>query len=114
MPHDVIERLDRGVMHVGWAHCDGAKRRRLKGKIQGLILHLTAASLVGRRGADVVEFVVGKSPSAMAGEAGCLSHKQREPALCGVGGRLLVPLDPAVKGRKGGFQRTLEGSDGLC
>src|SRR5437588_3566301 len=113
MPYHVVERLDRRVMHVGCAQCHGAKRRRLEGKVQRLLLHLATASLVGGRGTDVVEFVIGKSPSAVAGEASGLAREQRESTLRRIRDRLLIAFDPAVKGSNRGFQRTFEGGDSL-
>src|SRR5262245_19748734 len=111
MAHYVSERFDRGIVHVGRAQRDRTKRRRLEGKVQSFILHLTPAPLVGGRGADVVELIVGQSPPAVAGKACGLAGKERESPFRGLRDRRLVAGNPAVEGSERGFQRALEGGD---
>src|ERR1700730_11421080 len=94
------------VMHVRSSVGNLAQSWRLEG-----VLHFDdswkelAAPAVFVRKAGVMEAVVGEVPSAMAVGAGCFFVEQLKSALCRVGDRFLIALDPSVEGSGSGYHR---------
>ncbi len=81
MPNDIGQGGNRGIVHVRRTQRHRSQRRRLESKAQRGILDLAAAALIGRRGADIVELVIGESPTAVARGAAGLAGEKRESTL---------------------------------